>query len=57
MEIARDDMNLDEYIQLVKDEERDVKEEIVTCVRLMIDTDPITVKLLALTIYALLELL
>lgn len=57
MEIARDDMNLKEYIQLVKDEERDVKEEIVTCVRLMIDTDPITVKLLALTIYALLELL
>jgi len=57
MEIARDDMNLDVYIQLVKDEERDVKEEIVTCVRLMIDTDPITVKLLALTIYALLELL
>lgn len=57
MEIARDDMNLDVYIQLVKDEERDVKEEIVTCVRIMLETDPITMKLLALTICALLELL
>lgn len=59
MDFARGNVSLDEYIQRVVDEERDVREEIVGIVRLIVEhpcADSVVTQRLAEAIYALLDL-